>query len=115
VVNPNIQQPYYTAHAYGPGAPQLVPNACFPKPPIFPAVTSNTTTGKSDNVRDQVARTLRELGLEPRGHVKTYQKPYREFFTMCHIQGVSGCLIWLNSYLGSDTKTTYEHVGQFLA
>jgi hypothetical protein len=52
VVNPNIQQPYYTAHAYGPGAPQLVPNACFPKPPIFPAVTSNTATGKSDNVRD---------------------------------------------------------------
>jgi hypothetical protein len=34
----------------------------------------------SENVREQVARTLREFGLEPKGRAKTYQKPYPDFF-----------------------------------
>jgi hypothetical protein len=34
----------------------------------------------SESVRDQVARTLRESGLEPKGLAKTYQKLYPEFF-----------------------------------
>jgi hypothetical protein len=33
-----------------------------------------------ENVSEQVARTLREFGLEPNGRVRTYQKPYPEFF-----------------------------------
>jgi hypothetical protein len=32
------------------------------------------------NVRDQVARTLREFRLEPKGRVRTYQKLYPKFF-----------------------------------
>jgi hypothetical protein len=31
-------------------------------------------------MRDQVSRTLREFGLEPKGKTRTYQKPYPEFF-----------------------------------
>jgi hypothetical protein len=34
----------------------------------------------SDNVREQVTRTLREFRLEPKGCLRTYQKPYPEFF-----------------------------------
>jgi hypothetical protein len=71
-VNLNLQQPYYQAHAYGPGAPQLVPDASFPRPPIFPMVTGNAHTGMSDNVREQVIRALREFGLEPKGWIRTY-------------------------------------------
>jgi hypothetical protein len=37
---------------------------------------------------------LREFGFNPKGCARAYQKPYPEYF---------------------DTKTTYEHVGQFLA
>jgi hypothetical protein len=33
-----------------------------------------------ENVREQVARTLREFGLETKSHVRAYQKHYLEFF-----------------------------------
>jgi hypothetical protein len=70
--NPNLQQPYYQAHTYGLGAPQLVPDAYFPRPLVFPVATCNMHTGMSDNVREQVTQTLREFGLEPKGQVRTY-------------------------------------------
>jgi hypothetical protein len=53
-VNPNLQQPFYQAHAYGPEASQLVPDAFFPRSPIFPMVTGNAHPGMFENVRDQV-------------------------------------------------------------
>jgi hypothetical protein len=54
MVNSNLQQPYYQAHACGPGAPQLVHDAYFLRPPIFLALTGNMHTSMSDNVREQV-------------------------------------------------------------
>jgi hypothetical protein len=63
--NPNYQQPFYQANAFGPGAPQLVPDTYFPRPPIFLTVTGNPNHGMPKNVRDQLTRTLQEFGLEP--------------------------------------------------
>jgi hypothetical protein len=42
--------------------------------------TGDIYLGLSENVRVQMARTLREFSLEPRGRAKTYQKPYADFF-----------------------------------
>jgi hypothetical protein len=74
--NPNLQQPYYQVHTCGPGS-QPIPNACFPRPS---ANTGEGYHGMSKNVREQVARTLREFGLELKGRARTYQKPYPKFF-----------------------------------
>jgi hypothetical protein len=52
VSNLNYQQPFYQANAYGRGAPQLVPDAYFPRPPIFLTVIGNTNPGMLENVRD---------------------------------------------------------------
>jgi hypothetical protein len=35
---------------------------------------------KIEGVRKQIARTLREFGFMPRGHVRVYQKPHPEYF-----------------------------------
>jgi hypothetical protein len=82
MVNPNLQQPYYQIQAYGPNS-QVFPNAYFTRPPVMPTVTGGgggAYLGMSDNIRDQVTRTLREFGLDTKGRVRAYQKPYPEFF-----------------------------------
>jgi hypothetical protein len=113
-INQNLQQPFYQAHAYGTGAPQLVPDAYFPRPPVFWTVTSNVHPGMSEQVRDQVARTLQEFRLEPKGRAKTYQKPYTKFFdTVPYPRGFQ--VPDVVKFTGEEAKTTYEHIGQFLA
>jgi hypothetical protein len=79
VANHNLQQPFYQTHAYSPSS-QAVPDAYFPRPPIIPIATWGAYGGMSKNVRDHVARALRVFGLEPKGQVRTYQKPCPEFF-----------------------------------
>jgi hypothetical protein len=65
-------------------------------------------------VRDQVARTLREFGLAPKGRTRTYQKPYPEFFD--NVPYPRGFRVPdFSKFTGEDSKMTYEHVGQFLA
>jgi hypothetical protein len=54
-----------------------VPDAYFPRPS---ANMGEGYHGMSENVREQVASTLREFGLEPKGRARTYHKPYPEFF-----------------------------------
>jgi hypothetical protein len=67
-----------------------------------------------EGVREQIARTLRELGSSPRGRGRTYQKPYPEYFdTIPYPQGFR--VPDFSKFNGDDTKTTYEHIGQFLA
>jgi hypothetical protein len=50
----------------------------------------------------------------PRGRARSYQKPYPEYFdTIPYPWG-----FWvpdLAKFMGDDAKTTYEHIGQFLA
>jgi hypothetical protein len=80
----------------------------------MPMVTGGPYGGMSENVRDQVARTLREFGLEPKGRSRTYQKHYPEFFD--NMPYPSGFRVPdFSKFTGEDSKTTYEHVGQFLA
>jgi hypothetical protein len=46
----------------------------------IPLSTKGVQSNMTENVRDQVARTLREYGLEPRCRVRAYQKPYPKYF-----------------------------------
>jgi hypothetical protein len=68
----------------------------------------------TDVVRAQIAKTLREFGFTPKGHVRMYQKPYLEYFD--NIPDPRGFRVPdFTKFNGDDTKTTHEHVGQFLA
>jgi hypothetical protein len=108
-----LQQPYYQAHAYRPKALQLVPNAYFPRPPIFPTVIGHIQPGISESMREQVARMLREFGLEPKSRVRAYQKSYPEFFnTVPYPRGVQ--VSDFAKFTREDSKTTYKHIVQFL-
>jgi hypothetical protein len=111
--NPSFQQPYYQAIVYGPNL-QLVLDSYYMRPPAIHLATEGIQSGMTESVRDQVTRTLREFGLEPRGRAKTYQKPYPEFFdTMPYPRGFR--VLDFVKFTGEDSKTTYEHIGQFLA
>jgi hypothetical protein len=57
---------------------------------------------------------LREFGFNPKGRARAYQKPYPKYFdTIPYLQGFR--VPDFTKFNGDDTKTTYEHVGQFLA
>jgi hypothetical protein len=57
---------------------------------------------------------LREFGFNPKGRARAYQKPYSKYFdTIPYLQGFR--VPDFTKFNGDDTKTTYEHVGQFLA
>jgi hypothetical protein len=64
-INANLQQPYYQTHAYGPRG-QPMTGAYSARPNITPTAAGGAHAGMSENVREQVARTLREFGLEPK-------------------------------------------------
>jgi hypothetical protein len=59
----------------------------------------------SENVREEVARMLREFGLEPKERAKTYQKPYPGGFLVPEFA----------RFTGEGSRTTYKHIIQFLA
>jgi hypothetical protein len=89
-------------------------DALFPRTPTTPLAIGDVYLGMSENVRKQVARTLREFRLEPKGRAKTYQKPYPEFFdTIPYPKGFR--VLEFTRFTGEDSMTTYEHIGQFLA
>jgi hypothetical protein len=89
-------------------------NAYFPRPPIIPATMGGAYPGMSENVREQFSRMLREFGLETRGQVRTYQRPYQEFFNnVPYLRDFQ--VPDFVKFMGEDSKTTYEHVGQLLA
>jgi hypothetical protein len=76
--------------------------------------TDRAASGEmSDGVRDQVARTLRELGFATRGRAKVYHKAYPEYFdTVPYPRG-----FWVPNFVkftGDDSRMMYEHVGQYL-
>jgi hypothetical protein len=68
----------------------------------------------SENVREQVATMLREFGLEPKGRARTYHKSNHEFFdTVPYPRGFR--VPDFIKFTREDSKTTYEHIGLFLA
>jgi hypothetical protein len=46
---------------------QPVPDTYFTRPPVTPMNTGEAYPRMSENIREQVARILREFGLEPKG------------------------------------------------
>jgi hypothetical protein len=91
---------------------------------MFPRVTGNILNqagiGRvgegvmTEGVRDQIMRTLREFGFAPKGHARVYQKPYPEYYdTIPYPHGFR--MPDFAKFNGDDSKTTYEHIGQFLA
>jgi hypothetical protein len=120
--NPNFQQPYYQTMAYGTNIPPMgtgvphgpIPDIFFPRTPAYVTPNPRVEGEVNDGVRDQITRTLREFGFTPKGWARTYQKSYPEYFdTIPYPQG-----FWvpdLAKLTGDDAKTTYEHIGQFLA
>jgi hypothetical protein len=75
---------------------------------------NNVGGGMTDGVREQIARTLREFGFTPKGRARAYQKPYPDYFdTLPYPHGFR--VPNFARFTGDDARTTYEHIGQFLA
>jgi hypothetical protein len=61
-----------------------------------------------------VTHTLRELWFVPKGRTRAYRKPYPEYFDM--VPYPRGFRVPdFAKFTGEDARTTYEHIGQFLA
>jgi len=140
VVNFNLQQPYYqtasytapslpsmgTGVPYGPVSnmypnvsPQHVPHAqpLLPKLQLHNNVASMPQTSSLEppqNFKDQIANVLRELGLEPKGKARAYQKPYLEYVDSTPYPRGFKILDFVK-FMGEDGRSTFEHIGQFLA
>jgi hypothetical protein len=63
----------------------------------------------TDGVKEQIARTFRELGFTAKGCTKVYQKPYPEYFdTIRYPRGFQ--VPNFSEIIADDNKTTYEDV-----
>jgi hypothetical protein len=66
-----------------------------------------------EEVRDQIARTLREFGFTPKGCDRPIKNCTPSIFdTIPYPRGFR--VPNFTKFTGDDAKTTYEHVGQFL-
>jgi hypothetical protein len=124
--NLNFQQPFYQTMAYGPGIPLMgngtphgpVLEVLFPRTP-GPNMTPigfghNGGGGAADGMQDQIAWTLHEFEFTPKEQAKAYQKPYPEYYDINpYPRGFR--VPNLAKFTGDDAKSTYEHIGQFLA
>jgi hypothetical protein len=99
----------------GTGVPHgPIPYIFFPRTPAYVTPNPRVEGEVNDGVRDQINRTLMEFGFTLKGRAGTYQKPYPEYFDM--IPYPWGFRVPdLAKFMGDDAKTTYEHIGQFLA
>jgi hypothetical protein len=125
-VNLNMQQPFYQTMACSPNMPptrSVVPHGPMPDV-LFPRTLATNTYhvgidrvengSVANRVSEQIARTLREFGFAPKGCARAYQKPYPEYFNT--IPYPRSFRVPDFTKFNIDTaKTTYEHVGQFLA
>jgi hypothetical protein len=120
--NLNFQQSYYQTMAYGPnilptgtGVPHgPIPDIFFPRTSAYATPIPRVEGEINDGVRDQIARTLSEFGFTPKGWARSYQKLYLEYFDIILYQ--RGFRVPdLAKFTRDDAKTTYEHIGQFLA
>jgi hypothetical protein len=120
--NPNFQQPYYQTMSYGPNIPPTgtgvphgpIPDIFFPRTLAYVTPNPRVDGEVNDGVRDQITRTLREFGFTPKGRARSFQKPYPEYFDTIPYPRC----FWvpdLAKFTGDDAKTTFEHIGQFLA
>jgi hypothetical protein len=140
VMNFNLQQPYYqtasytapslpsmgTGVPYGPVSnvyPNVSPQHMLHAQPVLPELQPHNHAASmpqasslepSQNFKDQIANVLRELGLEPKGRVRAYQKPYLEYVDSTpYPRGFK--IPDFVKFMGEDGRSTFEHIGQFLA
>jgi hypothetical protein len=87
-----------------------IPDIFFPRTPAYVTPNPRVEGEVNDGVRDQIARTLREIGFTPKRRARSYQKSYTKYFdTIPYPRG-----FWvpdLAKFRGDDAKTTYEHIG----
>jgi len=93
----------------------LVPNQCDVSTSTQPNSSSHFDQALADYKND-LANLLREsFGVDVRSKTRTYQKSYpTSFDSVAYILLVLGCLNLLNS-VGEDTRSTFEHISQYLA
>jgi hypothetical protein len=122
----NSQQPFYQTMSYGPNIHPM--GSDMPHGPVpdilFPRIVATTThqvrsnrennRGMTDDVRDQITRTLREFGFTPKGCARVYQKSYPEYFDTIPYPWVFRVPDFIK-FTSDDTRTTYVHVGQFVS
>jgi hypothetical protein len=54
------------------------------------------------------------MGFSPKGRARAYQKSYPEYFnSVSYPQGFR--VPDFIKFIGDDSRTTYEHIGQYLA
>jgi hypothetical protein len=86
----------------------------MPPRSYVPPVPQLNSPQPTDNFKDQLAGILREFGLEPKGRARAYQKPYPDYFDLTpYPRGFR--IPDFVKFTGEDGKSTFEHVGQFLA
>jgi hypothetical protein len=104
--------------AYSPNIPPMgtgvshsrIPDIFLPRTPAY-NIPNPWVEGKvNDGVRDQIARTLREFGFTSKGHARSHQKLYPEYFDMIPYPW-GFWVLDLGKFSGDDAKTTYEHIG----
>jgi hypothetical protein len=68
----------------------------------------------SNNLTNQLATILCEsIGIEPKGWGRIYQKPYPDYYDQLpYPRGYR--VLEFSKFSGEDSKTTLEHVGQFI-
>jgi hypothetical protein len=107
--------------AYGPNIPPMgssvphgpVPDVLFPRmaAPATPHVRLDREM--TEGIGEEITRMLREFRFNPRGCARTYQKPYPEYFdTIPYPLGFR--VLDFSKFNRDNTKTTHEHIGQFL-
>ena len=71
---------------------------------------------RRESIREEIASLLMEnFGVEPKGRACVYQKPYPNYYydTISYPRGfMFSDFVKFN---GEDSRTTIEHIGQFLA
>jgi hypothetical protein len=108
--------------AYSPNIPPTgmgvlhgpIPDIFFPRTPAYVTPNLRVEGEVNDGVRDQITRTLREFGFTLKDRARSYQKPYPEYFDMIPYPR-DFRVADLAKFMGDNAKTTYEHIGQFLA
>jgi hypothetical protein len=93
-----------------------VPDLFFVRTPVLhtPGTRNDVGGGMTDGIWEQIARTLGEFGLTPKGRAWAYQKPYPYYFDTLSYPHRFRVLYFIR-FTGDNVRTSYEHVEQFLA
>jgi hypothetical protein len=91
-----------------------IPDILFPRTLAYMTLSPRAEGEMNEGVRDHITRTLREFGFTPKGQDRSYKKTYPKYFdTIPYPRGFQ--VLDLAKYTGDDAKTTFGHIGQFLA